>query len=233
MNDSGQLVIKASDKTYEVDKVLLAIGRRPNIDKIGLEKFVAVNERGMPKVNLNTMKIEDQPHILLPGDVNADRPILHEAADEGKIAGYNAVNDEQCFRRRTNLGIVFSEPSIAMAGQRFSELEPGSFVTGKVSFEGQGRSIVKLKEQGMLHVYADKKSGKLLGAELHGPDAEHLAHLLAWVMSMDMTVQETLRLPFYHPVVEEGLRTALRDAAHQLEEKPGYELWRCDDPPIR
>ena len=61
-----------------------------------------------------------------------------------------------------------------------------------------------------------KGTGKLLGAELCGPDAEHLAHLLAWVHQLGLTVPEILALPFYHPVVEEGLRTALRDAQAQL-----------------
>jgi dihydrolipoamide dehydrogenase len=50
-----------------------------------------------------------------------------------------------------------------------------------------------------------------------GPDAEHLGHLLAWARQLDLTVAEMLTLPFYHPVVEEGLRTALRDAYAKLE----------------
>jgi dihydrolipoamide dehydrogenase len=58
--------------------------------------------------------------------------------------------------------------------------------------------------------------GRLLGCEMMGPDVEHLAHLLAWAMQSGMTVQRALEMPFYHPVVEEGLRTALRDAAAKL-----------------
>ncbi|MEO0405570.1 MAG: dihydrolipoyl dehydrogenase, partial [Bacteroidota bacterium] len=105
--------------------------------------------------------------------------------------------------------------------------------TGQVSFEGQGRSIVKLKEKGVLHIYANKSDGIILGAELMAPDGEHLAHLIAWAMSLDLTVQEALKMPFYHPVIEEGLRTALRNAAEQVEVKAESELFRCEDPPIR
>jgi dihydrolipoamide dehydrogenase len=50
-----------------------------------------------------------------------------------------------------------------------------------------------------------------------GPDAEHLAHLLAWAIQSGMTVEKSLEMPFYHPVIEEGLRTALRDALAQLK----------------
>jgi dihydrolipoamide dehydrogenase len=73
------------------------------------------------------------------------------------------------------------------------------------------------RNRGRLHVYAEIGTGLLLGAEMIGPDAEHLAHLLAWAHQLQLTVAEMLRLPFYHPVVEEGLRTALRDAYSQLD----------------
>ena len=73
-----------------------------------------------------------------------------------------------------------------------------------------------LVNRGKLHVYGERKSGLLLGAEMIGPQNEHLAHLLAWVMQQRMTVAEVLEMPFYHPVIEEGLRTALRHLLAQL-----------------
>lgn len=231
----GKLQVKADDKVYEVDKAFLAVGRRPNVDGIGLETLnVPLNRHGVPEVDVNTMKLKGAPHIFLPGDANADRPILHEAADEGIIAGHNAVYDETCFKRRVTLGITFSEPNIAGVGKRWRDLKDEDFVTGKVSFEGQGRSIVKLKEQGLLHVYADRESGVILGAELQAPDGEHIAHLLAWAIGAKFTVFEALKMPFYHPVVQEGLRTALRDAATKIKDgNHGHELFRCSDSPIR
>ncbi len=235
VNDKGKLQVRSDDKTYEVDKAFLAVGRRPNVDSMGLEALnIPLNRHGVPEVDANTMKLKAAPHIFLPGDANADRPILHEAADEGTIAGHNAVFDETCFKRRTVLGITFSDPNIASVGKRWRDLKDEDFVVGKVSFEGQGRSIVKLKEQGLLHVYADRESGLLLGAEMQAPDGEHLAHLLAWAISAKLTVFEALKMPFYHPVIEEGLRTALRDAATKIKDgNHGHELFRCSDSPIR
>jgi dihydrolipoamide dehydrogenase len=72
------------------------------------------------------------------------------------------------------------------------------------------------RNKGMLKVYAELNSGLLLGAEMFGPGAEHIGHLLAWAVQKRMAVDEILEMPFYHPVIEEGLRTALRDAKHQL-----------------
>lgn len=235
LSASGKLNVEADGKIYEVDKVFIATGRRPNIDAIGLENLnINWNAKNIPEVDVNTMKLKQFPHIFLPGDANADRPILHEAADEGVIAGHNAVHEEQCFKRRVALGITFSEPNIATVGKRWAQLQSEKIVIGKVSFEGQGRSIVKLKEQGLLHVYVDENSGLILGAELQAPDGEHLAHLLAWAITAKLTVFEALKMPFYHPVVEEGLRTALRDAATQIKNGDhGFELFRCSDPPIR
>ena len=115
--------------------------------------------------------------------------------------------------RRAPFGVVFSDPQIATVGKRYSDLTLGSFVIGEVSFEGQGRSRVMLKNRELLHVYAKIKSGRLLGAQMFGPGAEHLGHLPAWVIQLGLTFEQILALPFYHPVAEEELRTALRDAA--------------------
>ncbi len=99
-------------------------------------------------------------------------------------------------------------------GRGFASLR--NFETGEVSFEDQGRSRVMLRHQGYLRVYGDAATGRFLGAEMVGPDAEHIGHLLAWALQAGMTVDQMLEMPFYHPVVEEGLRTALRDLAAKL-----------------
>ncbi len=200
-----------------VDYVIAATGRSPNVNGLGLAHLgLALQPNGVPVFNRETMQCGDSP-IFIAGDANHDVPLLHEAADEGRIAGENAAAYPRVAAglRRAPLGIVFSDPQIATVGSRWRTLDPASTVVGKVSFEDQGRSRVMLRNQGLLHVYADRASGKFLGAEMIGPDAEHLAHLLAWALQLDTTVEGMLKLPFYHPVVEEGLRTALRDAAAQ------------------
>jgi dihydrolipoamide dehydrogenase len=89
-------------------------------------------------------------------------------------------------------------------------------VTGEINFGDQGRSRVMLQNRGIGHVYADAVTGRFLGAELVGPRVEHIGHLLAWAHQQQLTVDQMLAMPFYHPVVEEGLRTALRDAASKI-----------------
>jgi dihydrolipoamide dehydrogenase len=225
----NSLCISTGGKEYIVDKVLVTTGRYVNYDGLDLGKaLVELDDKGIPKYDPETFSIYSQPHLYLAGDNTGENQILHEASDEGRIAGYNAVNERLGFETRTPLLVTFSDPNIAIAGKSFAELKDSGleFEIGEVLFEGQGRSIVKLKEIGMLRVYGDKDSGLLLGAELFAPDGEHLAHLLSWVISEKLDVNKVLSLPFYHPVVEEGLRTALRDLRDKLDiEKPILEIF--------
>ncbi|NHZ44132.1 dihydrolipoyl dehydrogenase [Massilia aquatica] len=202
--------------------VLVAAGRMPNVDKIGIETSgLELDERGIPLFDATTMQCGTS-HIFIAGDANNERPVLPEAADHGKIAGDNAGRypDVRPGLRRTPLTVAFTEPQIATLGDSYRELcaegKP-KFAVGKVSFENQGRSRVMLQNHGMLRVYGEYGSGRFLGAEMIGPRAENLGHLLAWACQARMTVAQMLDMPFYHPVIEEGVRTALRDLALELE----------------
>ena len=207
-----------SDVVKRVDYVIAATGRTPNVRGLELERTsIALDPRGIPVFNRETMQCGQLP-IFIAGDVDDYLPLLHEAADEGRIAGENAARYPQVLAglRRAPLAIVFSDPQIAVAGSRFDDLTTGGFVIGAVSFENQGRSRVMLRNRGLLHVYADIATRRIVGAEMIGPDAEHIGHLLAWAIQSEMTVERSLEMPFYHPVIEEGLRTALRDALAKL-----------------
>ena len=207
------------EKEELFDFLLAATGRSPNVNDLGLENTkLELDSLGVPLYNSSTMQCGNSS-IFIAGDVNNDLPILHEAADEGKIAGDNAARfpDIKSGLRRSPVTVVFCDPQIAIVGESWSELEGNeNVVTGKVSFEGQGRSRIILKNKGLMHVYADQNSGLFLGSEFIGPHAEHLAHLMSWAHQQNMTIQQMLEMPFYHPVIEEGLRTALRDAESKL-----------------
>lgn len=217
-NEDEVMITLGEDAIY-VDAVLASLGRRPNNDNLNLSAAgIALDERGMPKINLHTAQIEDKP-IFIAGDVNGFRQILHEAGDEGRMAVLNAVSypQVQAFARKTPLGVAFTDPQIAMIGKRYSECDESQIasVTFNLS-SANGRAIVMNQDKGAICVYADKQSKKLLGAELFMANAEHLAHGLAWMLEKDVTVAELLRMPFYHPVLEEALQSALRQLAQKI-----------------
>lgn len=221
--------VRAGDTEVTVDCVVAALGRRPNVDDIGLDTLgVTLDERGQPPVDARTQQVGDLP-VFLAGDADGHAPLLHEAADEGHIAGLNATRPAPiCFERRTPLAIVFSDPNIASVGSRFQTLDDGSYYAGEVRFDNQGRARAAQHNRGILRVYAGRDDGRLLGAELCAPAGEHLAHLLALALQQSLTVRELLRLSFYHPVLEEGLRTALRDLASQFPAGVESDLATCE-----
>lgn len=235
--DGDSVVVRATGHDGSVheesfDGLLAATGRQPNVDALGLERTTLPRDAdGIPVYDRRSAQVADRP-VFIAGDVSEDRPLLHEAADEGRIAGDNAGRFPDVRRRprRAPLAVVFSEPQIALAGASHAELCASgvAFETGSASFDDQGRSRVMGRNQGALHVYAEAGTGRFLGAEMLGPAAEHIGHLLAWSVQRGDTVQQMLDSPFYHPVVEEGLRTALRHLQRALRMGP-VPVERCLD----
>lgn len=192
----------------ECDKILLATGRKPNLDGLGLEEIgVDFDDNGLPELDLETLKINQFP-IYMSGDVNAQRPLLHEASDEAEIVASQILGFENP-KRRVPLQIIFTDPIIAQVGQQPNTIDE-EILTGCVSYENQGRARVMGENCGMLKVYASKRNQTILGACMMAPGGEHLSHLLALAVQQKLTVAKLLEFPFYHPVLEEGLRTALQ-----------------------
>lgn len=218
---------QGEQETFITDYILAATGRRPNTDKLDIENTsIALDERGVPTADHFTLQTSVSS-IFIAGDASNQIPLLHEAADQGRIAGDNAGRypDIRAGLRRSTISAIFSDPQIAMVGETHKQITQrlgncGCFEVGEVSFEGQGRSRVMLRNKGLLHVYGEQGTGRFLGAEMIGPNAEHLAHLLAWAHQNQMTISDMLDMPFYHPVIEEGVRTALRDLNAKLHLGP-------------
>ena len=215
---SGKFHVTCDDKAATVDRLFVSIGRVPNLERLGLEKLgIELDERGLPAFNPYTLQLGELP-IFIAGDVTGHRPLLHEAAEEGRIAGFNAVQERPVeFRRRTPLTIVFSEPNIATVGTPWSELEHDAIAVGEVKIGLVGRALIMGKNRGILRLYANKSDGVILGATLVMPKGEHIAHLLAWAIEQRLTVWDLLKMPYYHPTIEEALQAALYDLTRKLQ----------------
>lgn len=228
LNADGKVEVQWTENgesgVYTADYLLAAVGRRPNVDRLGLENLtIQLDARGVPVAHPFTMQTSI-PHIFIAGDASNQLPLLHEASDQGKIAGENAGTYPVIHKglRRSPIGVVFTNPQIASIGLRYAQVvqrykNMECVAIGEVSFRNQGRSRVMLVNKGHMRVYAEQGSGLFIGAEIVGPAAEHLAHLLAWAHQQKMTIPQMLDMPFYHPVIEEGLRTALRDVNAKLK----------------
>jgi dihydrolipoamide dehydrogenase len=123
----GKLCVRAGDHEVLVDKVLSSIGRVPMVEGLGLGVLgLPLNARGVPPFDPHTMQVGALP-VFLAGDVTGERQVLHEATDEGKIAGYNAAHVDQAalrFHRKTPFHVNFCDPNIIAVGDRFDQIDP-------------------------------------------------------------------------------------------------------------
>jgi dihydrolipoamide dehydrogenase len=221
--EDGKLRVTAGENSVLVEKVLASLGRTPNIEDLAMEYAdVELDARGLPIFNPNTMQLGSS-HIFIAGDVNGATPLLHEAGDEGRIAGHNAVSEQITpFKRKPHIAINFCDPNICHVGKRWSELDQEQTAVGEVKLAPVGRALIMGKNMGVIRVYADRSSGKLLGASMICAHGENLAHLLAWSIQQGLTVGELIQMPYYHPVIEEALQAALNDLYGKVEAKnPG------------
>ncbi|MFH7765961.1 dihydrolipoyl dehydrogenase [Acinetobacter sp. BSP-28] len=207
-------------QSIEVDYVLSATGRTSYLDTLALEN-IDLQFKDLKNLPLNhqSKQLANLP-IFIVGDAAMKNPIQHEAAYAGKSVIQNCLNfpNIQNIPKLPQLGIVFSQPEMAIVGESFKSLQDQHipFITGHVSYEKQGRALVQAENHGAVEIYIDPQSRQILGAELFCPQAEHLAHLLAWMIGEKLTIDEVLSKPYYHPTLEEGLRTALKHARRQL-----------------
>ena len=211
------VIMRAGDKQEKVDRILLSVGRTPNVTSLNLAAAgFPLDEKGFPVYDVATMQIGDLP-VFIAGDANGNRPLMHEAADEGVIAGFNAARGERLrFKRKVPFGIVFSDPDIANLGAGLDELAGQDIVIGSVEGEANARSRVLDETDSLIRIYADAKTGRLLGATMLAPRGEHMAHLLAWSIQRGETAEQLMQMPFYHPVVEEMLPLALQEIVRKV-----------------
>ncbi|NLY33892.1 MAG: dihydrolipoyl dehydrogenase [Alcaligenaceae bacterium] len=217
------VLLQSGNRQIKVDLLLAALGRRPNLDALNLQEAgFPLNEKGIPVFNPHTMQVEGLP-VFLAGDCTSSKTLMHEASAEGSIAGFNAVqNHPVAFKRMVPLGIAFSDPDIFSAGASKAELDKHNIITGLAEGGSNGRARILSEADSLLHIYADAENGTLLGAAGMAPHAEHLAHLLAWAIQRGETAVSLLQMPFYHPVLEEMVQSALQDIVRQLPHKPAW-----------
>lgn len=199
--DGGELV---------VDCILAATGRAPAMQDLGLEDTgIALDDDGVPVFDRRSHRCGDS-RIFVAGDADAWRPVLHEAARGGRIAGEVAAGGEPP-RCLPAFSVAFTEPGIAQIGTAFADLPPDARI-GKATVADNGRATIDGHTHGLVKLYGDR-AGKLIGASIVAPDAEHLGHLVALGIDRDIDVATFADQAWYHPTLGELLQSAARDLA--------------------
>ena len=232
----GGITMRWAGGKAVVDCVLAAMGRVANLDGIGLGALgIGIGEDGHPDLPEGRLN-PPGTRVYFAGDCGPGPALLHEASDEGRIAGFFAARGEDAvFRRRTPLVMVFCDPQIAQAGATWGALKArrGEVAAGEATFDQAGRTRLQRGRGGTIRIYAEKATGRLLGGAIVAPGAEHLGHLLASAVGRGDSLMALLRMPAYHPTQEEVLRRALRAALSECDvEADELDAIRCKDAPV-
>jgi pyruvate/2-oxoglutarate dehydrogenase complex dihydrolipoamide dehydrogenase (E3) component len=194
----------------EAAEILVALGRRPEVDGLGLESV------GITPANNGLVKVHDtqqssHPRIFAAGDVCGPVEVVHLAIQQGEVAAKNAATllrgDDTLHRMdyRAKLFGVFTEPQVATVG--LSEEEATSHkIPHRVAshpFNDHGKSMVMEETDGFVKLIAHAETGALLGGAVVGPEATELIHEVALAIHFGATAAQFAAAPHYHPTLSE------------------------------
>lgn len=224
----GALAVKVESKkgqeSIPCDVVLATVGRRPLSGKLGLEAAgVKVDAKGF--VVVDHQQKTNVKGIYAIGDVAGQPMLAHKASHEGivaaeVIAGKNRVRDYKCVP-----AVVFTDPEIASVGMTEEEAAAAGVevVVGKFPFGASGRALSLNETDGFTKLVADKKSGRVLGCHIVGPEASEIIAEAGLAIEMGATLEDIALTVHAHPTLPETLmeaaEAALGHAIHIFQKK--------------
>ncbi len=190
--------------TDEYQKVLVAIGRKPNSNNLGLEKTsVKVNPRGFVEVNLQRRTTD--PHIYAIGDIAGEPMLAHKASHEGRVAVEAIAGHKVAFEPACIPAVVFTDPEIAWCGLTENEAKEKNIAVKVVKFPwaASGRAITLNRTDGLTKLIIDPESERILGVSIVGVGAGEM--IAEGVIAVEMgSVAADLKLSIHpHPTLSE------------------------------
>jgi dihydrolipoamide dehydrogenase len=196
-------------ETLEADVVLVAIGRTPYTDNLGLkEAGVALDNRG---------RIEIDPHfatsvkgIYAIGDVVAGPMLAHKAEDEGVAVAEILAGQAGHVNYDVIPGVVYTTPEVASVGKTEEDLKQAgvAYTVGKFPFTANGRSKVNQTTEGFVKILADAKTDRVLGAHIIGREAGEMIHEACVLMEFGGSAEDLARTCHAHPTRSEAVKEA-------------------------
>lgn len=191
------------------DEILVATGRAPCIDGLGLDA-AGIELQGR-KILVNKGMQTNCPHVFAAGDVCSPLDIVHIAIQQGETAAHNAAallrggQPSAEMDYRLSLFGVFCEPQAAMVGATEAQLSRDgvSFATASYPFDDHGKSMVMGETEGFVKLIASRDTGEILGASVVGPHATEIIHEVVVAMQFRSTVKQFMLIPHYHPTLSE------------------------------
>ncbi|MBB6260845.1 dihydrolipoamide dehydrogenase [Paenochrobactrum gallinarii] len=210
--------VKGGDaEVLEADVVLVATGRRPYTDGLGLQEAgVALDERG--RVAINDHWQTNIAGIYAIGDVVKGPMLAHKAEDEGVAVAEIIAGQAGHVNFDVIPGVVYTQPEVASVGKTEEELKAAGveYKVGKFPFTANGRARAMQHTDGFVKILADKATDKVLGAHILGYNAGEMIHELAVLMEFGGSSEDLARTCHAHPTMSE----AVRESAMATSGKP-------------
>lgn len=207
------------DESIEVDKVLVAVGRQPNVEDIGLEAAgVRVERQGIP---VDAYTRSNVAHIYAIGDVTGVAQLAHVASAMGEVAVENALGHEVTLDLKTSPGCVYTDPEIASVGLSEEDARDAGYdvQVGTFPLGANSKALTYGERTGFVKVVGEERYGEVLGLHIFAPHASDLIHEGALALALEATVDEFIATIHGHPTQAEAVREAmleLRDGALHL-----------------
>ena len=205
---------EGKSKTIEADRVLVAIGREPNTDNLGLETTAITLDKNR-QIPVDEQNRTVEPNIFAIGDVTPGPMLAHKASREGKVAAEVIADHNAAFDNRAIPAVVFTDPEIAWAGLTEHEAkEKGIAVTvGKFPLRALGRARTMGRTDGLVKILADPDSGLVLGVGMVGPHASDMIAEGVLAIEMGATLEDLMVTIHPHPTISEAIMEAAEVAA--------------------
>ena len=202
-----------SKEEMEFEKLLIAVGRKPNTESVGLENTRAELDRGFVKVDGYQRTAE--PGLYAIGDIVAGTPQLaHVATAEGMAAvGHIAGKPLRPINRNRIPGATYTDPGIGSVGLSEAQAKAQGFEVkiGKFPFAGNSKATILGKHEGFVKVIADAKFGEILGVHIIGPEAYELIGEAVAAMEAEATVETLIGTIHAHPTIYESIGEAFQN----------------------
>lgn len=195
--------------TIEAEKVLMAVGRRPNIDNLGLENTsIAYTKRG---IEVDDNMLTSLPDVYAIGDVNARMMLAHVATFQGKRALNHILGKSDRIRFDIVPSAVFTTPEVATVGLTEEDCKAKEFdyKAYKSFYRANGKAVSMGETDGYCKILV-ADSGLILGAHIFGAHSSDIIHEIAALMNMNATIDDLRNIIHAHPTLSEVIQLAVQ-----------------------
>jgi len=204
---------KGEELTLEGDYVLVAVGRKPYTDNLGLDKAgVTADERG--RINVDGHLQTNIPGIYAIGDVVKGAMLAHKAEEEGVFVAETIAGQKPHINYNLIPGVVYTWPEVASVGQTEEQLKESgvAYKTGSFPFKASGRARASMDIDGLVKVLAHKDTDEILGVHMIGPRAADMIAEAVVAMEFRASAEDIGRISHAHPTFTESFKEAALDA---------------------